>query len=55
MVVEMVEKKRGKGGGGEDKLDTKSPFILDRNTSGGWRREINRKAVDKSEWKAGHE
>lgn len=53
MVVEMVERKRGKGGSGEDKLDAKSPFIPDRNTSGGWIREINRKAVDKSERKAG--
>lgn len=54
MAVEMVERKRGKGGG-EDKLDAKNPFIPGRNTSGGWRREINRKAVDKSEWRAGRE
>lgn len=35
------------GGGGEDKLDAKSTFSPDRDTSSGQKREINRKAMDK--------
>lgn len=39
--------RRGGGGVGEDKLDAKSTFSPDRDTSSGQKREINRKEMDK--------